>query len=281
MEGRKRRKRKMASLVNYLISLLMSFFMGVSHVDHEQDKIFLKENYYQAPVEEPDYLALYRDYENQGLSEGLEKCNTGKYVLEPTTSEKKIQDSSSTKAYLFYTTSETPTIDTVVSTANKDNDLGAYVFKVPKGTKIVAPYNCTLDNKSLTATDNMYPSDLMGKTMGSYIRVVTEETSNGQFRITFGSISRHWCCLCKSKPFGNVHEGDDTTPYYQHTYVPDRTFKFSAGDIIAEAGQSGVTKTIRTDKPSDAYIYIKVEKKVAGKSFVPVDIQELYKEGQS
>lgn len=253
----------------------MSFFMGVSHIDHQQDKVFLKENYYQAEIEEPDYLALYQSYENQSLGEGLEKCNTGKYTLDPSSTYKKIQDSS-TNGYLFFTTTETPDIDTVVSSATKDSDLGAYIFKVPKGTKIVAPYNCTLDNNSLNATDTLYPNDLKGKTMGSYIRVTTEETDNGQFRLTFGSIARHWCCLCKTEPFGYVIDGDETTPYYQHTFVPDRKYKFSAGDIIAEAGQTGVTRTIRTDKPSEAYIYLKVEKKV-GSSFVPVDIQELYK----
>lgn len=266
----------MSTLLNYLAQLIMSFFLGVNYVEQTQDKIFTKDNYYQREIGEVNYIAIYKNYEGSLGSDEAEQCNTGKYALDPNFTGKKIQDSNS-NGYLFYTTTDTSSrVNDLLANATKDSDLSAYVIRVPAGTKIIAPYNCTLDINSLSASENMYPTDSKGKSMGSYIRVITDETENGQFRITIGSIARHWCCLHKSHPKGLLKEGDETTPYYEHTYTPSQTYKFSAGDVIAEAGQTGVTDSVRKET-KDAFIYIKVEKRLIGTGFVPVDIQELYK----
>lgn len=273
-EKGEKEKSKMTTLLTYLMQLISSFFLGVSYVSQTQDKVFLKDNYYQGEVQEVDYLSIYKSYETR-LSAGEEPCNLHKYLFDSKSMGKKIQDGVS-NGYLFYATKEEMTLEDALQRATYDSDLKAYIVKVPRGTKIVAPYNCTLDNSSLTATDNMYPDDTKGKTMGSYIRLVTDETTNGQYRITIGSIARHWCCMNKRSPKGNLIDGDTTTPYYEHTFTPDRTFRFSAGDVIAEAGQSGATTSMRKDHSDTAYIFIRVEGKSLTGGYSEIDIQKLY-----
>lgn len=260
----------MATLFSLLIQYVVSFFLGVSYVE-PQDKPFLKESYYETPQGELNYFQLYKDTLN--VSTGKEECNTGKFMFNTNSGRKRVQDSVS-NGWLFYASTSNK-LEDLIKNATKDENISAYVFKVPAGTEIIAPYNSTLVNSSLSTVDNVYPDESLGKSMGIYMQMVTDTTEDGdQFRLTFGSIGRHWCCMSKKKPLYKV-EGDTTTPYYEHTFTPAEKYKFNAGDVIAEAGQSGLPKGVR-DQNSEAYIFLKVEKKVMGGGFVSASVEDLY-----
>ena len=262
----------MTTLINYVISLIMSFFLGVSYIQPE-DKPFLQGSYFQEEIGQVNYTQLYETMNSADGSK--QKCNTGTFMFNTSTGRSRVQDATS-NGYLFYATTSDTIADAKANT-DKDSSLSAYIFKVPAGTEIIAPYKCKLVNTSLETYVNMFPDDKTGKSMGVNIQVITEPKDNGdQFRITFGSIARHWCCMGKTSKDDYVDKSDETTGYYKHTCETNRNYTFDAGDVIAEAGQSGVTKSVRAQE-KDSYIYVKIEKKtILGGVFTPATIADLY-----
>lgn len=259
----------MTSLFKMLIETITALFLGVSYIP-SQDKPFLQGNYFQTDTGYVNYLQIYNATLN--VDEDSEKCNTGKFMINTTSGRNRIQDEES-NGWLFYT-GNSITIDNLItdSAGSYDDALGAYVFEVPTGTEIISPYDSTLVNESLNDTINTFPAN--EKSMGIYTQVVTDQTEDGsQFRLTFGSIYRHWCCMSKTKP-EYVDETDTTTAYFKHSDNHSGTITFNAGDVIAEAGVSGMPANLRGSGSS--YIFLKVEKKMVGSTYMSSSLKELY-----
>lgn len=252
----------MSEFLKGLLAGIMALFFGIEAIPEQEEKDYVRDTYYQSSVgQEPNYAMLYDTLMNPSLN-GEDKCNFG--TRTSATGRKPVMDSISL-GYPF-------TIDGNVESLRTQElygDSNFYLFEVPEGTEILAPFNCTLVNSSLSRCESPYPDANIS--LGVCIVVRTPKNNkNESFEITIGSIKRPWCCFEKEPDAGT-----DSTPLYKIIGFDSETkINFTQGDVLAEAGLTGIPTDMRTG--GKAYFTISVKKSVNEGVYKNSTLEELY-----
>lgn len=255
----------MEGIISTILALIVSMWNGVSYKPAE-DKPFNEDKYYQTSKSNyPDDRLLY-NATIASMEKSTQKSDFSPFPLD-TSSDRKILDTGN--AIFPFTLSADKDVKTVLSEAQsiQINKKKFYLFKVPKGTEIIAPYNSTLDNSS-TIVGTIYPTK--EPCFGVGMTIETETTTDKQmYKISYGCLNRLWFNMRKTKPDDKNDSNDIQPIYYPSEEIVDK-IKFSQKEVLGEAGKTGVPSTY----PGDAYISIRVEKYSNG-SYVESTIEEM------
>lgn len=240
----------MKKLIEIFLSAIIAFFNNVGLVNPEK-KPFTDNGYYEEePGEAPDYNLMYRQnianerVLKQSCNLDIKEVGSGRHteLLGDIIFPIALGDGETSQKYV-------EPKDKV--TLNNDR---WYLYKVPKGTEIVAPLTSTLDNHSVSGK-HPYPEDDISEGIG--LTIVTDANADGDYyKISFGSLECIWCCMSKDEP-------DDAflglnKPLYYHDHQFKEKYTFQQGMILGRAGNSGVPDSYISD--DSAYVLIHIEK---------------------
>lgn len=244
----------MKKLFGLLIAYLLSMWNGVPYVEPD-DKPFLVDNYYKtANTGFPDDRMLY----NNTIAKLVTSDQNSDLTPYPfdTKSGRQIVEAGSSSGYFPFALPAGSDIKKIISGAKKvkiNND-NYYVFSVAKGTELIAPFNCTLDNSS-TVVGTVYPDSAVA--LGVAMTVETEKLASGDmFKITYGSMNRLWLNMRKQKP-DDTYDNDQSKPLYYISEALNSKVSFNQKDVLGEAGLTGVPKVSYS---GDAYVLLRVQK---------------------
>lgn len=235
------------------------------------DKPFTKDSYYQV---QQDGIQDDRDLYNNTIARMTisdQHCDMTTYPFDSESGRKIVETGIGNVYFPFALTDGTEPANVIENAKTvKINKEKYYLFSVPAGTEIIAPYNCTLENSS-TIVGTVYPDTDVCK--GVSMTVETDETSDGdRYKITYASLNRLWCNMRKDKPDDKYNNDDKKPLYYLDEAFTGKT-TFNQKDVLGEAGKTGVPDSAY---PDEAYIAIRVQKYKLG-SYVDCSLKELCK----
>lgn len=255
-----------------IFSLLLAYFMamwnGVPYIEPD-DKPFIQESYYKTQTTGfPDDRNLYNNTIAKMVSAD-QNSDLTPYPFD-TSSGRSIFGVGSNNGYFPFALPKGSDVKNIISGAKriKINSDNYYVFSVPKGTELVAPFNCTLDNAS-TVVGTVYPKNEL--VPGVSMTVETEKLASGDiFKITYGSMNRMWLNMRKQKP-DDYYDNDQNKPLYYLSENLNSKISFNQKDVVGEAGLTGVPALSYT---GEAYVLLRVQKYMNG-SYKECKLEEL------
>lgn len=253
----------MSEFLRNLTASIMAFFIGIEPITVQDEKDYIRDDYYQTGIgKEPNYALLYDSIMNPSLN-GEDKCNFG--TRTSSTGKKPVMDSIS----LGYPLTIDGSVEELKS-MGKYGDSNKYLFEVEEGTEILAPFNCTLVNSSLSRCESPYPDSTLS--LGVCIVVRTPKNNRGEsFELTIGSIKRPWCCFDKE-----ADAGEENKPLYKIIgFDNESEINFTQGDVLAESGLTGIPSDMRSS--GKTYFTVEVKKSVNDGAYKNSDFKELYK----
>lgn len=225
-----------------LFVILALLIAGLGTISHST-KQYVAGTYYVGDQTggDIDYRAAYNQYQNGSVSV-IGECDK---------SPKQLPDEllpfSPTDNNLVWFWAASETLDGVIEPYDESNINGYeivevdgvnyYKWDIPRDSYLLAIGDVTLIEDS-RYNDRLYPDT--GYTKGVHMKVIMHK-DNKVYRITYGSMSRWWCCMDKKTP-DSYYKGELSKPVYGHSKTTFDNEQFYAGSVIGLSGRTGSQK---------------------------------------
>lgn len=243
---------KLGFSLGILILVAFAIFYQTNNQTVEP-KDFADGSYYQGynSDESPDYKRIYSE-QSAGIP-GIEACTRDAVPISTNFSAYR---PSSELGFLWFwavPSASTDDLDKLMS-SGQDVGEGRTLFKVPKGTELVAIADSTLVPQS-QYPQGMYPSSdyTKGVHLTYDIKLIDKEIA---YRITYMSMEKWWLCADKKEPDTLVNN-DEAKPRYIIGETVGAKELYSS-TVVGYSGYTGVPSTMLLE--NDSFLTVKVEK---------------------